>query len=213
MKYEIIRLIDILGTVTFAISGVSAAMKKKLDVFGILIIAFITSVGGGTVRDLMTGDLPVTWIRNIDYSIIILLATTAGILFNNYIKQLGTTLLVFDSLGLGFFTVLGVQKGIALGLDPLICVILGTITGCFGGVIRDISLNNIPMIFEKEIYATVCLVGGGAYFGLIRVGLGEDWVTTITISLIFLIRLVVVKFKLSLPDIYAHVKQGEQSRL
>ena len=108
---------------------------------------------------------------------------------------------------------LGVQKGIALGLDPLICVILGTITGCFGGVIRDISLNNIPMIFEKEIYATVCLVGGGAYFGLIRAGLGEDGVTTITISLIFLIRLVVVKYKLSLPDIYAHVKQGEQSRL
>ena len=203
MKHEILRLIDIFGTVAFAISGVSAAMQKRLDVFGILIIAFITSIGGGTIRDMMIGDLPVVWIRDINYSIIILISATVAIFFNNFIKNFGTTLFTFDSLGLGFFTVLGLQKGIATGLDPLICIALGTITGCFGGVIRDISLNNIPMIFHKEIYATVCIIGGAVYFLLVKTGLQKDLVEVITISLIFFIRVLVVKYQLSFPDIYS----------
>src|SRR6186997_1161902 len=127
MKHEFLRLIDVLGTITFAISGVSAAMQKRLDVFGILIIAFITAIGGGTIRDIMIGDLPVGWIRNINYSIVITIAAVVAIVFNSYIKNLGTTLFIFDSLGLGFFTVLGLQKGIATGLHPLICIALGTV--------------------------------------------------------------------------------------
>jgi len=178
-------------------------MQKRLDVFGILIIAFITSIGGGTIRDMMIGDLPVVWIRDINYSIIILISATVAIFFNNFIKNFGTTLFTFDSLGLGFFTVLGLQKGIATGLDPLICIALGTITGCFGGVIRDISLNNIPMIFHKEIYATVCIIGGAVYFLLVKTGLQKDVVEVITISLIFFIRVLVVKYQLSFPDIYS----------
>ena len=202
MKHELLKLIDILGTVTFAISGVSAAMQKKLDFFGILIIAFITAIGGGTLRDMMIGDLPVAWIRNIDYSVIILVTATLAIFFNNVIRNFRTTLFIFDSLGLGFFTILGLQKGVAIDLHPLICIALGTITGCFGGVIRDISLNNIPMIFQKEIYATACIIGGVAYFLLLRSGLDRDWVDMISITLIFVIRAIVVRFRLTLPDIY-----------
>lgn len=202
MKNELLRLIDILGTVSFAISGVSAAMQKKLDLFGILIIAFITSIGGGTLRDMMTGDLPVAWIRNINYSVIILITAAIAIFFNNVIKNLSIPLFIFDSLGLGFFTVLGLQKGIAFGLHPLICIALGTITGCFGGVIRDISLNNIPMIFQKEIYATACIIGGSAYYLLLYSGMNQEWIDIISITLIFLIRVIAVRFKLSLPGIY-----------
>ena len=202
MKHELLKLIDILGTVTFAISGVFAAMQKKLDFFGVLIIAFITAIGGGTLRDMMIGDLPVAWIRNINYSIIILITATIAIFFNNVIKNFRITLFIFDSLGLGFFTVLGLQKGIAISLHPLICIALGTITGCFGGVIRDISLNNIPMIFQKEIYATACIIGGSAYFLLQYSGINKDWIDTICITLIFVIRIVVVRFKLVLPGIY-----------
>jgi len=202
MKHEFLKLIDILGIVTFAISGVSAAMQKRLDVFGILIIAFITAIGGGTLRDMMIGDLPVSWIRNINYSIMILITAAIAIFFNNVIKNFQITLLIFDSLGLGFFTVLGLQKGIIFGLHPLICIALGTITGCFGGVIRDISLNNIPMIFQKEIYATACIIGGCAYFLLLNLGINNDWIDLICITLIFLIRIIVVRYKLTLPDIY-----------
>lgn len=178
-------------------------MEKRLDVFGILIIAFITSIGGGTLRDVLIGDLPVAWMRNLDYSLIIFLSAVTAIIFNKTIKNFYRTLLVFDSLGLGFFTVLGLQKGIAFGLHPFICIALGTITGCFGGVIRDIALNNIPLIFRKEIYATACIAGAVLYFLLRQTMLLQDWIDVLCISVIFLIRVIAVKFKLTLPDLYS----------
>src|SRR5690606_41112834 len=113
-------------------------------VFGVLLIAFVTAVGGGTIRDIMIGDTPVSWIRNINYCIIILSTAVVAIAFKSTIFQnFKKTLLVFDSIGLGFFTILGIEKGLMFGLNPAICIALGTVTGCFGGVIRDISLNTI----------------------------------------------------------------------
>jgi uncharacterized membrane protein YeiH len=202
MKYEFIKLIDILGTVAFAVSGVFAAMQKKLDVFGILIIAFITAVGGGTLRDMMIGALPVSWMQNISYFVIIVLTVAAAILFNNTIHNFQKTLLVFDSIGLGFFTILGIEKGIAFGLHPAICIALGTVTACFGGVIRDISLNNIPLIFQKEIYATACIFGGVVYFILSKTSSNQELIQFICIASIFLIRVLAVRYNWSLPGIY-----------
>jgi uncharacterized membrane protein YeiH len=206
VKQEILRLIDILGTIAFAISGVFAAMEKKLDLFGILIIAFVTAIGGGTVRDLLIGDLPVSWIRTIDYAIIIFIAALTAVLFNKVIRNFETTLLIFDSLGLGFFTLLGIQKGIAFNLEPAICIMLGTVTGCFGGVIRDTVLQNIPIIFRKEVYATACIVGGCFYFLLRNTGLNKELLEVFTLVLIFAIRLVAVRFHLQLPSIYKKEK-------
>lgn len=206
MKYEFLQLIDILGTVAFAVSGVYAALQKRLDIFGILIIAFITAIGGGTVRDMMIGDLPVSWIRNINYSVIILSTVVVVVIFKDSIfKNFRKTLLVFDSIGLGFFTILGVQKGIAFGLHPAICIALGTVTGCFGGIIRDISLNNIPLIFEKEIYATACIIGGTFFVGLLHVGINIDLLEGISIVIIFLIRILAVRYDWRLPSIYRKV--------
>jgi uncharacterized membrane protein YeiH len=202
MKYEFLNLIDILGTVAFSISGVFAAMQKRLDVFGVFIIAFITAIGGGSLRDILIGDLPVTWIRSMNYTWIILGSSVLAILFNNPIRNFEKTLAVFDSLGLGFFTVLGIQKGIDTGLDPGICVALGTVTGCFGGVIRDISLNNIPLIFHKEIYATACIVGGSIYFLLPETRISRDWAEIISIASIVIIRLTALQYDLRLPSIY-----------
>lgn len=207
MKYELLKLIDILGTIAFAVSGVFAAMQKRLDVFGILIIAFITAVGGGTLRDMMLGDLPVSWMRNINYFFIIVLTSAAVVIFNNTINNFQKTLLVFDSIGLGFFTILGIQKGIAFGLHPAICIALGTVTACFGGVIRDISLNNIPLIFQKEIYATACIFGGIVYFFLLKSNLSTDVIDIICISLIFIVRLLAVRFNWSLPAVYRERKE------
>ena len=203
MKQEFLQIIDILGTVAFAVSGVYAAMQKKLDVFGVLIIAFVTAIGGGTVRDMMIGDLPVSWIRNIDYSLIVLSTVIVVIIFKNSIfKNFKKTLLVFDSIGLGFFTILGLQKGLAFGLHPGVCIALGTMTGCFGGIIRDISLNNIPLIFEKEIYATACIVGGSVYMLLGYTNMQIEWMEAISILIVFLIRILSVRFQWKLPSIY-----------
>ena len=202
MKEDLLSLIDILGTITFAISGVFAAMQKRLDLFGILTIAFITAIGGGTLRDMLMGDLPVTWMRSEKTTLIILGSAIGAILFRNVIRNFQQTLFIFDSLGLGFFTVLGIQKGVHTGFNPLICVVIGTITGCFGGVIRDILLNNIPLIFRKEIYATACIVGGIIYFALLKVNYNKNWLDVTVMLFIFFIRFLAVRYQLELPALY-----------
>lgn len=191
--------IEILGTIAFAISGSFAAMQRRLDPFGVLIIAFVTSIGGGTVRDLLLGDTPVAWMRDVNYCLLILVTSLLTIFFKTQIKKFKVTLFLFDSLGLGLFTLVGVQKGIVFGLSPGICVALGTITGCFGGIIRDTLLNTIPLIFRKEIYATACILGGVLYFALVRFNLEADVAKVIVIAFIFTLRIVVVRYKLTLP--------------
>ncbi len=199
MDFTTTYAIEILGTVAFAISGSFAAMQRRLDPFGVLIIAFVTSIGGGTVRDLLLGDTPVAWMRDVNYCLLILVTSLLTIFFKTHIKKFKITLFLFDSLGLGLFTLVGVQKGIVFGLSPGICVALGTITGCFGGIIRDTLLNTIPLIFRKEIYATACILGGILYFVLIRFNLEADLAKIIVIAFIFTLRIVVVKYKLALP--------------
>lgn len=210
MKLEFLKLIDVLGTIAFAVSGVFAGMQKKLDVFGVLIVAFITAIGGGTIRDMMIGDLPVSWIRNINYSLIIICTVVFVIIFKDTIsKNFQKTLLVFDSVGLGFFTILGVQKGIDFNLEPGICVALGTVTGCFGGVIRDVSLNNIPLIFEKEIYATACIIGGSIYILFSHLNINVELNEAISIFTVFLIRILSVWYDWRLPSIYKLHEKGK----
>src|SRR5690625_2631655 len=201
MDIDVLLILDILGTVAFAISGVLAAMDKKLDLFGIIIIAFVTAIGGGTLRDFLIGDLPVAWIRDIRYTAIIILTVVITIPFNRDIVNLRKTLFLFDSLGIGFFTIVGVQKGIMTGLHPGICVVLGTVSACFGGVIRDILLNNIPIIFRKEIYASACIAGGSLYLvssSFLSLPVSE----VLSISVVVLIRIGAVRYKWQLPNIY-----------
>lgn len=199
MQISTMEAIELLGTVSFAISGSFAAMQRRLDPFGVLIIAFVTSIGGGTVRDLLLGDTPVSWMRDVNYCLLILLTSIATIFFKKHIKRFKITLFIFDSMGLGLFTILGIEKGIVFGLSPGICVALGTITGCFGGIIRDTLLNTIPLIFRKEIYATVCIMGGILYFFLLYFDLKADVAKVAVIAFIFAFRVVVVRYKLALP--------------
>lgn len=193
------EIIEILGTIAFAISGTFSAMQRKLDVFGVLIIAFVTSVGGGTIRDMLIGDTPVAWMRDVQVCLVILITSIAAITFKTYIRKLKVTLFLFDSLGLGLFTVVGLQKGINFGLNPGICIALGTITGCFGGIIRDILLNTIPLIFRREIYATVCIFGGAVYLLLLHFQLNTDISKFIVIAIIVATRIIVVQKRLSFP--------------
>lgn len=195
-------VITICGTFSFAVSGAFAAMQKRLDAFGVLIVAFVTSVGGGTLRDVILGDTPVFWLKNANYSLLIILTAIFSMLFWKRLKALKITLFLFDSLGLGFFTIIGLQKGLVFGLDPGICVALGTITGCFGGIARDILLNNIPLIFRKEIYATACILGGITYFMLAYLGINNAFTEIISVSVVFIVRIVSVKYNLVLPKVY-----------
>ncbi|MFD2542066.1 trimeric intracellular cation channel family protein [Lacinutrix gracilariae] len=195
-------IIDILGTIAFAISGVLIAMNKRMDAFGVLIIAFVTAVGGGTLRDILIGQTPVSWMTNMTFTYVILITTLLTILFRSKINYLRTSLFLFDTIGIGLYTVVGIEKGLLAGLDPIICIALGTISACFGGVIRDILCNEIPVIFRKEIYATACILGGLTYFLVRKLPIDSNFVFIIAGVVVILTRLIAVKFKISLPGLY-----------
>ncbi|MDE3741308.1 trimeric intracellular cation channel family protein [Maribacter polysaccharolyticus] len=195
-------IIDILGAAAFAISGVLVAMDKKLDFFGVLIIAFVTATGGGTLRDVLVGNTPVFWMLNPVYLFTILGAVILAIIFVKQLKYLRKTLFLFDTIGLGLFTMVGIEKGLAAELIPPMCIVLGTITASFGGVIRDILCNDIPVIFHKEIYATPSILGGICYFLLSMFPIEPVYSYMGAIVLIIVLRLLAVKFHITLPNIY-----------
>jgi uncharacterized membrane protein YeiH len=201
MYSNFLNVIDILGTFAFAVSGVFSAMEKKLDPFGILIISFVTAIGGGTIRDVLVGNFPVNWLQNDGTILIIFSSAIVTMLFGSYLKHLNTALFLFDALGLGLFTIIGLEVGLKKNFSGGICIALGTISACFGGVLRDVLLNKVPLIFHKEIYALACILGGIIYYFLHRTNLNEDVSKIICILLIFVIRIIAVRYQLSLPRI------------
>jgi uncharacterized membrane protein YeiH len=198
-----LQLIDILGTFSFAVSGAFFAMEKKLDPFGVLILSFVTAIGGGTLRDIMIGNLPVGWLQDGTATVVIFCAAIGTMFFGQWLKKINATLFLFDALGLGLFTIIGIEKGLDLNLSIGVCIALGTITASFGGVIRDVLLNNVPLVFHKEIYALASIIGGLFYIMLKSSDLNNDAAKIICILLILAIRLLAVKYKLSLPAFYA----------
>ncbi|MCF6140469.1 trimeric intracellular cation channel family protein [Flavobacterium sp. K77] len=193
------HFLDIIGTMAFAMSGALTAMSKKLDPFGVFIIAFVTAVGGGTLRDVLIGRTPVGWMLDLQYVYVIFIGFMLAIVFRKKLDKLRTSLFLFDTIGLGVFTLIGLEKGLEIGLHPVICVALGTMTACFGGVIRDILCNEIPVIFRREIYATLCIVGGVLFFVLRTMNLENDVLYLLSSSIIISLRLMAVKFKWYLP--------------
>jgi uncharacterized membrane protein YeiH len=200
-KNQMFHLLDIIGTIAFAMSGALTAMNKKMDPFGVFIIAFVTAVGGGTLRDIMIGRTPVGWMLDLKYVYVIIIGFVLAILFRKKFDRLRTSLFLFDTIGLGVFTLIGLEKGINIGLHPVICIALGTMTACFGGVIRDILCTEIPVIFRKEIYATICILGGVVFFALKRFNLDNDVLYLITSLVIITVRLMAVKYKWYLPTL------------
>jgi len=181
-------------------------MEKKLDPFGVLVLSFVTAIGGGTLRDMMIGNLPVSWLTNSTATIVIFSSAVATMFFGRYLKHFTTTLFLFDAFGLGLFTIVGIKLGIAKDFSMGVCIALGTITACFGGVVRDVLLNNIPLLFRKEIYALACIAGGLAYFLLRQLKLDADVVTIVCILIIVLVRVLAVRYKISLPVFYHSTK-------
>ena len=162
------------------------------------ILAFVTGVGGGTLRDMMIGSTPVFWMKNPFYILMIVLGVVLPIVFKK-MSEWKKSILFFDAIGLGVFTVIGVEKGIDFGLHPVIAVALGAVTGCFGGLIRDILRNQIPAVLHKEIYATASLTGGIMFFVLNYLGFHSDLVAVLTAFIVFIIRVLALKYRWELP--------------
>ncbi len=192
--------LDLIGTFVFAISGALAAWDKKMyhDIFGVSFTAFVTSIGGGTMRDLILGTRPV-WVNDSRYVIAIVLGVLVTLLLRRRLLQYRRSIFLFDTLGIGFYTVIGLQKALAFGVHPWAAVILGMISAIFGGVIRDMMVNEIPLIFSRQIYATACLAGAALYIGLNHLGVDQDWNMVASIILVITIRLTALRKGWSLP--------------
>jgi uncharacterized membrane protein YeiH len=198
---DIIYLIDILGTFAFAISGALVALDKKFDIFGVIIIAFVTAVGGGMLRDILINAHPINWIGDLNYLYTIFAAVIFTFLVKSKIAYLSKTMFLFDTIGISVFTLLGLQKGLSYELHPLVAVIMGMISAVFGGVLRDVLTNRVPLIFEKEIYASACLSGGVMYLILNHFMVEENINFIISALVVVIIRVVAVRFSLELPKI------------
>lgn len=203
--YEpLLNVIEFLGTFAFAISGIRHAAAKHFDWFGGFVCGIAVAIGGGTLRDMMLGVTPF-WMTSSIYLICTLIAQMFVIIFAHSLKRLDNTWFFFDTLGLALFTVAGLQKTLDCGHPFWVAIIMGTITGSAGGVIRDVLLNNVPVIFKKEIYAMASIVGGVAYWGLVECGCDMTVSVIIAFVLIVLIRIFAVKYHISLP-----VLRGEE---
>ncbi len=195
---DIIYALDLIGTLVFAISGTLTAMTRKFDLFGAAVIGFVTAVGGGTIRDILLGSQPVGWMLDLNYLFVIIVGVILSYLFRTHIQRLRRTMFLFDTIGIGLFTILGVQKTLAFGLSPVIAVMMGTVSAVFGGVVRDTLSNIIPLIFRQEIYAMACVAGGVLYLVLKKTGLPQHWGIALTIGFIIVLRIVAVRRKWTL---------------
>ncbi|NVK52135.1 MAG: trimeric intracellular cation channel family protein [Flavobacteriaceae bacterium] len=198
---DLIYVLDIIGTFAFAISGALVASKKDFDLFGVIIIAFVTAVGGGMTRDVLINAHPINWIGDLNYIWTILAAVVFTFLFKSKIAPLRKTFFLFDTIGIGVFTLLGVQKGLSYELHPFIAVVMGMVSSVIGGVIRDVLTNEVPLIFKKEIYASACLAGGGVYLLTYYLEFSNTIQFLATIFTVISIRLLAVRFHLQLPKI------------
>ncbi|MGJ1205777.1 trimeric intracellular cation channel family protein [Sphingobacterium lactis] len=197
---ELIYYIDLLGTMVFAISGAMAANRYGIDVFGATFMGFVTAIGGGSLRDVFLNIRPV-WVEDGNYLIAILIGVTISILFNKRLDNFARTLFLFDAIGIGFFTVVGVEKSLAYESSAISAVMLGMFSACMGGVIRDVLMNVTPLILRKEIYASACLAGAITYVLLSLTKISPDLNAFISVVVVFGIRFLAVRYNFSLPSV------------
>lgn len=199
-KIEVVDIIEFAGTFAFAISGIRLASAKQFDWFGALVVGFVTAIGGGTVRDLLLGVTPF-WMLSSVYAWCTIIALIFVIIFKKHLVRLNNTFFWFDSIGLGLFVVVGVEKSMALGHTAWIIIVMGTITGIVGGIIRDILINEVPIVFTQELYAVACIIGGILFCILIHFSIPLTVVEIVTASMVFLIRVLATKFQIKLPTL------------
>ena len=198
MEETFIFIIEMLGTVAFAISGIRLAAAKRFDWFGAYVVGLITAIGGGTLRDVLL-DINVFWMDNWSYMAVTGLSLAAVIVFQRALVGGMRTLFIFDAIGLALFVVVGIKKTLMAGYPMWVAVVMGIITGSFGGVTRDILINEEPLFFRKDIYATACLAGGIAYWLISLAGMSE-LVPQISCAIVVIgLRVLAVRYNWSLP--------------
>lgn len=196
----LLYMIDLFGTAIFAVSGVLLAGRLKMDPFGVIVLGSVTAIGGGTIRDMALGATPVFWITDTTYLWVIFITCLLTMILVRKPKRLAWWVLpVCDAIGLAVFVGIGVEKALAYNASGMVAVIMGVITGCGGGIIRDVLAREVPMVLRSEVYATACIIGG--IFHTMAVSMGYDHSTALLAGVIstLVIRLGAIRWHLSLP--------------
>ena len=196
-----IYYLDLLGTLVFAISGTITGIDRKLDLFGAGLVGFVTAVGGGTLRDVLMGSHPVGWMMDLNYFWSCLMGILVTFFFLKRFRHWHRALFLFDALGIGVFTLLGLEKALDFNLHPVLSVLMGMTSAVFGGVLRDMLCSQVPLILRKEIYATLCIFGGFLYLAATHYFGQHGLIMIFCILVIFLLRIIVVKYSWQLPSL------------
>ncbi len=198
MEQTFLTIIEVIGTIAFAISGIRLAAAKRFDWFGAYVVGLVTAIGGGTLRDVLL-DIPVFWMLSPMYLSVTGISLLTVIIFQRLLVKGMRTLFLFDAIGLALFVVVGIEKTIAVDYPMWVAIVMGVTTGSFGGVVRDILLNEEPLFFRKDIYATACLAGGVIYW-LLSLTPAPLWVAqTSCAATVIGLRVAAVYFNWSLP--------------
>ncbi|HEX5456121.1 MAG TPA: trimeric intracellular cation channel family protein [Candidatus Saccharimonadales bacterium] len=196
---DLLHISDLLGTFAFAISGALVAVRKKMDIFGVIVLATVTATGGGTLRSFLIGDQPVFILKNISYLIVCLLGALLVFYFKEYVRKRSYSFLLFDAFGLAVFLSIGTAIGLQHGLGSWASVLMGMMTAAFGGVIRDVLADEVPLILRKELYAILALAGGLVYVVLYHFNLPEAYIVIISSGVVFVGRILAIRYDWSLP--------------
>lgn len=197
-KMDIFNILNLIGSFAFAFSGALAAVKKDMDLFGVTVLAFVTEIGGGVLRDLLLGNTPVFILIQPIYTYISIAAAILTILFHKYLFKISSIILLIDAVGLGTFVCIGVSKALEVDVTANGAIILGLITGVAGGIVRDIFSREIPIVFTRELYAVTCIGGGIIYVLLNDTVLNHNTVMLISALFVITIRIIAIKFNLNL---------------
>lgn len=200
LELTFVNLLDYIGTLAFAISGIRLASAKRFDLFGAYVVGLATAIGGGTIRDLLL-NVPIFWMHNGIYFLINLVALLLVALFGKIVIRQRNTWFIFDTIGLGMFAVIGIEKTLSTGYPFWVAIVMGALTGAGGGVVRDVFLNEVPLIFRAEIYAVACVFGGIAYWACRGLGLDFVGCGLVCGAVVIISRVVAVRYKINLPTL------------
>ncbi|WP_153913986.1 trimeric intracellular cation channel family protein [Shewanella sp. TC10] len=199
LEVKVISALWFIGILAEAMTGALAAGKKQMDLFGVVIIGCVTAIGGGTLRDMLLGNYPIIWVENVHYLLAIAGASLLTVMIAPLMRYLARLFLAIDAIGLAVFSIVGAQKTLMLGYSAEIAIVMGVVTGVFGGVIRDILCNQVPLIFKKELYALVALLTAILYVGMKFSGVAE-WISlTVAVTFGFSFRMLAIRYHWSMP--------------